>query len=102
MQAHESRSTSLIIDPREGRMPPLTPEAEKAAVADQEFRLALLRPTETCKSQAVQCRAGKYDPAPSPRRAEPPPRYIAAKLIQPSLCPRPRSRRGDCHILIDP
>jgi hypothetical protein len=72
--------TSLIVDPPEGRMPPLAPEAEKAAAADWEFRLALLQATETCKSQAVQCRGGTYDPIPSLRRAEPPPRYIAAKL----------------------
>jgi len=72
--------TSLIVDPPDGRMPPLTAEAENAAAADREFRLALLQATETCKSQAVQCRGGKYDPIPSPRRAEPSPRYIAAKL----------------------
>jgi hypothetical protein len=72
--------TSLIVDPPEGRMPALTPKAEKAAIADREFRLALLQATETCKSQAVQCRGGKYDPVPSPRRVEAPPRYIAAKL----------------------
>jgi hypothetical protein len=70
--------TSLIIDPPNGRMPPLTPEAQKAAAAEREFRLALLQATETCKSQGAQCQGGKYDPTPSPRRAEPPPRYNAA------------------------
>ena len=39
--------TSLIVDPPNGRIPPLTPEAEKAAAADREFRLALLQATET-------------------------------------------------------
>jgi hypothetical protein len=72
--------TSLIVDPPDARIPSLTPEAEEAAAADREFRLALLQATETCKSQAVQCRGGKYDPIPSPRRAEPPPRYNATKL----------------------
>jgi hypothetical protein len=45
--------TSLIVDPPDARIPSLTPEAEKAAAADREFRLALLQATETCKSQAV-------------------------------------------------
>jgi hypothetical protein len=70
--------TSLIVDPPNGRIPPLTPEAQKAAAAEREFRVALLQPTETCKSQSAQCQAGKYDPTPSPRRSELPPRYNAA------------------------
>src|SRR4030095_749058 len=69
--------TSLIADPPNGRMPPLTPAAQKAAAADREFALALLQATQTCKSQRVQCQGGKYDPTPSPRRAELPPRYNA-------------------------
>jgi hypothetical protein len=69
--------TSLIVDPPTGRIPPLTPEAQKAAAADREFRLALLQSTETCKSQRAQCQGGKYDPTPSPRRPELPPRYNA-------------------------
>jgi hypothetical protein len=70
--------TSLIADPSNGRMPPLTPEAQKAAAAEREFRLALLQATETCKSQGAQCQGGKYDPTTSPRREELPPRYNAA------------------------
>ena len=70
--------TSLIVDPPNGRTPPLTPEAQKAVAADREFRLALLQATEACKSQSAQCQGGKYDPTPSPRRAELPPRYNAA------------------------
>jgi hypothetical protein len=69
--------TSKIVDPPNGRIPPLTPEAEKAATADREFRLALLQATDTCKNQLPACAGGKYDPTPSPRRAEPPPRYNA-------------------------
>src|SRR5215471_15820440 len=33
--------TSLIADPANGRIPPLMPEAQKMAVAEREFRLAL-------------------------------------------------------------
>jgi hypothetical protein len=57
----------------------LTPEAQKAAAADREFRLVLLQATETCKSKAMACSGGKYDPTPSPRRAELPPRYNIAR-----------------------
>ncbi len=70
--------TSMIVDPPNGRIPPLTPEAEKIAAADREFRLALLQATETCKNKSVACSGGKYDPTPSPRRAELPPRYNTA------------------------
>ena len=65
--------TSLIVDPPNGRIPPLTPEAQKAAAAERKFLLELLRATETCKSQRPQCEGAKYDSTPSPRRAELPP-----------------------------
>ncbi len=74
------RRTSRIVDPPDGRIPPLTPAAQKAAAADREYRLALLRATETCRANLAQCRGGTYDPTPSPRRAEPPPRYIAGNF----------------------
>jgi len=67
--------TSLVVDPPNGRVPVLTPEARKVAAADREFRLALLQSTETCKSKSARCGGGKYDPSPSPRRADLPPRY---------------------------
>ena len=72
--------TSLIVDPPNGRTPPLTPEAQKMAAAEREFRLALLQSTQTCKSNSVACAGGKYDPAPSSRRSDPPPRYNAARM----------------------
>ena len=72
--------TSLISNPPNGRMPPLTPETQKIAVADREFRLALLRSTETCKNKSAACSGGTYDPAPSPRRTELPPRYNTARM----------------------
>jgi hypothetical protein len=72
--------TSMIVDPANGRIPPLTPEAQKTAGADREFRLALLQATETCRSKSVACSGGKYDPTPSARLAEPPPRYNTARM----------------------
>jgi hypothetical protein len=77
---HAGARTSLIVDPSNGRIPPLTPEAQKATAADREFQLALLQATETCKTKAVECNGGKYDPIPSPRRAELPPRYNTATI----------------------
>jgi hypothetical protein len=72
--------TSLIVDPPNGRIPPLTPEAQKLAGAEREFRLAMLQSTETCKNKEAACSGGKYDPARSPRFAEPPPRYNSARM----------------------
>ena len=68
------KRTSLIVDPPDGRLPALTPEAEKRVAAEQEYRLALLAATETCKNREPECAGGKYGP-PSPRRAEMPPLY---------------------------
>jgi len=72
--------TSRIVDPANGRLPPLTPEAQKTAAAERAFRLALLQSTETCKTKSVACNGGKYDPKPSPRRRELPPRYNTARM----------------------
>jgi hypothetical protein len=62
--------TSLIVDPPNGRIPPLTPNAQKVASAEREFRLALLQSTETCKNKEPACGGGKYEPTRSPRFAE--------------------------------
>src|SRR4029077_5837206 len=72
--------TSLIVDPPDGKIPPRTPEAQKIAAADREFRLALLQATDTCKNKSVACNGGKYDPTPSPRRAELLARYNTARM----------------------
>ena len=75
------RRTSLIVDPPNGRMPPLTPEARALADEDRTFRLELLRSTETCRSGSVACRGGEYNPEPSPRRSEmQPPRYNTGRM----------------------
>jgi hypothetical protein len=72
--------TSLIVDPPNGRIPTLTPEAQKIAAAEREFRLALMQSTEKCRTKSVACSGGTYDPTPSPRRAERPPRYNTAPM----------------------
>jgi hypothetical protein len=71
------RRTSLIVDPPDGRIPRLTPEAQKARNAFRQFQLALLQPTESCRDHHPGCAGGKYGPV-SPRRNETPPSYIGS------------------------
>ena len=69
------RRTSLIVDPPDGKIPPLTPEAQKKRAAMHEYALALMQATDVCKNKLPGCEGGKYGP-PSPRRAEAPPYYV--------------------------
>ena len=70
------RRTSLIIDPPNGRIPPLTPEAQARRDAIREYQLALIQATAVCRDNLPSCAGGTYGP-PSPRRNEPPPFYPA-------------------------
>ena len=71
---HLGSRTSLIIDPPDGRIPALTPEAQERRDAFRRYQLALLQPTDVCRNNLPGCADGQYGP-PSPRRAEPPPFY---------------------------
>jgi len=71
--------TSLVVEPPDGRIPPYTPEAKQRMAVFQEFRLALIQATVTCKQQEAACRGGKYGP-PSPRRTETSPIYNVDRL----------------------
>ncbi len=73
------RRTSLIVDPPDGRTPPLTSDIQKQMAAEREYRLALLQATTTCQNLEPGCRGGKYGP-PSPRREEVPPRYSTGNI----------------------
>jgi hypothetical protein len=79
---HAGPRTSLIVEPPNGRIPPQTPEARTAATADREFQLALLRATDACKNGTPACAGGTYDPTPSPRFAELPPRYHSGNVTR--------------------
>jgi hypothetical protein len=70
----------MIVDPPNGRLPPQTPEAQRSAAADREFFLALMQSTDTCRNKESWCAGGTYDPAPSPRFSETPPRYNTARF----------------------
>jgi hypothetical protein len=72
--------TSKIVDPSNGRLPPQTPDAQKATATDRDFRLALIQSTDTCKRNLPGCAGGKYESTTSPRRSETPPRYIIARI----------------------
>jgi hypothetical protein len=80
IRKHTGSRTSRIVDPPNGRLPSLTPQAQKTAAMEREFRLALLQSTETCRIKYRACDGGKYDPTPSPRFADPPPRYNTARM----------------------
>ena len=66
--------TSLVVDPPDGRIPALTAEAQRRNEVEQEWRVMLLRNTETCRNNAPQCAGGEYGP-PSPRRYDTTPYY---------------------------
>ena len=57
------RRTSMIMDPPNGRVPPMAEEAQKRAAADKAFRLALLQSTGTCKDKSVACAGGNTKPS---------------------------------------
>ena len=76
---HTGRRTSLVVDPPDGRIPPLTPEAKKRRDTMREYQLALLQATDVCKNNLPSCQGGKYGP-PSPRRTASPPGYPAGSI----------------------
>ena len=61
--------TSLNVDPADGKIPPMTPEAQARATAMREYLEALLQGTS----------GGRPGPI-SPRRTEPPPFYNIARM----------------------
>ncbi len=71
--------TSLVVEPANGRIPDLTQEAKERNRVAQDFRLAMLQNTETCKTQGPGCVGGKYGP-PSPRLAEVAPFYNTDRM----------------------
>jgi len=74
-----ARRTSLVVEPANGRIPALTPKAQERNRLEQEFRMALLQHTETCKRQLGECKGWPYGP-PSPRLAEVAPFYNTVRI----------------------
>jgi hypothetical protein len=77
---HTGRRTSLVVDPPDGRIPALTPEAQARAREDRAFRLELLRSTMTCKNKEAACNGGTYNPVTTPRWNDLPPMYNTARM----------------------
>ena len=73
------RRTSRIVDPPNGRLPPLTPAVQQRRGAMREYALALKQNTSTCQNKEGDCANGTYGP-PSPRRDELPPSYSTINL----------------------
>jgi hypothetical protein len=61
--------TALIVDPPDGKVPPMTPQAQARGTAMREYLEALLQGTS----------GGRPGPI-SPRRKEPPPAYNIARM----------------------
>jgi hypothetical protein len=71
--------TSLVVDPPSGRIPPLTVEAERRNMVEREWRLMLLRNTETCQTSSPGCAGGEYGP-PSPQRFDVAPFFNSGRM----------------------
>ena len=71
--------TSLVVDPPDGRLPPLTSEAMLEDEIRREWRVMLMRNTPTCEQDASGCEGGQYGP-PSPRRFDVPPFYNTSRM----------------------
>jgi hypothetical protein len=74
-----ARRTSLIVEPANGRIPALTPQARERERLEHEFQMALLQHTETCKRQLGLCKGWPYGP-PSPRLDEVAPFYNTVRI----------------------
>ena len=97
---HTGKRTSLVVDPPDGRIPLVTPEAKQRSDADREFRLALLQATQTCRNHETGCAGGKYGP-PSPKRAETPSFYNTGRFNR-SDGPEDRSMTERCMAAVLP
>ena len=73
--------TSLIVDPADGRIPKLSPAVQTRMREMREFQLALMQSVDACKkSKDIACFGVTPGPV-SPRRADPPPYYLAAQIM---------------------
>ncbi|MBM3770183.1 MAG: hypothetical protein FJW27_02650 [Acidimicrobiia bacterium] len=73
------RFTSLIVDPPDGRLPPLKPEVQQRRTAMRAYAMALKQHTDTCKEKRGDCTDGTYGP-PSPKLNKRPPSYSMINL----------------------
>ena len=86
-----TRRTSLIVDPPDGTIPPVTPDGQKRVDAFKQFQEDLLQGTPM----------GKPGPLFS-RRTEAPPSYNLGRLHRPPQGPEDRGRTERCLPLMMP
>ena len=86
------RRTSLIVDPPNGRLPSLTPEAQRRRTEMREFHFALLQSADACRDGQPGC--PPYGP-PSPRREEIAPHYMT-RAVNRADGPEDRSMGERC------
>jgi len=77
---HAGRRTSLIVDPPDGRIPPVTPEVTKRRAEIREYALALLESTDACKSKMPGCDGVKYTGVVNPKRNQQPAHYTQGRI----------------------
>ena len=93
-QRPTGRRTGMVIDPPDGKVPPLTPEARARQAEIADYELALLQNTVVCRDNLPGCRGGTYGP-PSSRREELPP-YYSTRNINRANGPEDRSLGERC------
>ena len=102
------RRTGMVIDPPDGRVPPMTPEAQARQAEIREYELALMQNTAVCRdgltqasltAPAVVARAHRPRTAPTadrrghPSGASPSRRFAIAAPRPPARRPSPRRYR---------
>jgi len=93
-QRPTGRRTGMVIDPPDGKVPPLTPEARARQAALFEYQAALLQNTVVCRDSLDGCIGGTYGPR-SPLRDEQPP-YYSTRNINRADGPEDRSLGERC------
>ena len=71
--------TSLVVDPPNGRIPALTPEAQQNNEVRRQWRIMLMRNTPTCEQGAPACEGGQFGP-PTARRSDVPSFYNTLRM----------------------
>ena len=89
------RRTSLVVDPPNGKIPPLTPEGQERAAERRAFEVALLQATIICKDKLPNCAGGTYGP-PSPKFEEQSPHYGSLRFRNRADGPEDRGLSERC------
>lgn len=97
-----SNRTSLVVDPPDGRIPPITAEAKQRNAAKRAHYLGTMQATDQCKNReqfkrqfgVSACDGGTYEPT-APRRDDPSPDYNVDRMNR-SNGPEDRSAGARC------